>query len=500
MDITDQPVSVLIVDDQPAGLLALEAMLHAPNRRLVTAGSGREALRHLLQEDFAVILLDVHMPEMDGYQTAELIRQRERSRDTPILFLTAANKTQEHIDRGYEVGAFDYVLKPIAPEILKTKVNVFVELARKSQQLRDQQALLLLHSQQMSRGLLAVSPDAMLVTDLHGEIRETNAEAESLSGYSREELLGARALQLLTEASRVPWLDALKSETPVRLELRCRRKDGREVPVDVRLSPIAGGVVTAMRDVSAYKRIQVELERSNRELQQFAYVASHDLRAPLRAIESLGSMLEDDLQPVLSAESSEHLRLLRARVRRMNGLLNDLLDYAQVGHGDAKPEQVDLTALLDEVAELSNVPRGFSLKSPGQLPTVTTSPLLLKRVLLNLVSNALKHHDRPEGMVQIHVEPNGPSLLFAVIDDGPGIAPEFHERIFQLFQTLKSRDEVEGSGMGLALVRKIVEAAGGELSLKSEGRGTTFQFSWPVTVHRSADTPRPSRPDEFRLD
>lgn len=237
----------------------------------------------------------------------------------------------------------------------------------------------------------------------------------------------------------------------------------------------------------------VELERSNRELDQFAYVASHDLKAPLRAIDSLATWIEEDAGPLLPAESLRHLALLRARVGRMEGLLESLLAYSRVGRKESAPEPVDTGAVVADVLALVSPPEGFDVRVEGDFPTVVTARTPFELVVRNLVSNAIKHHDRPEhGHVTISAEvapaevaptdrpaPGG-WVTFTVADDGPGIPPEYQDRVFGLFQTLRPRDEVEGSGMGLAIVRKTVESRGGAISLASSGRGATFRFTWPL--------------------
>ncbi len=223
-----------------------------------------------------------------------------------------------------------------------------------------------------------------------------------------------------------------------------------------------------------------ELERSNEDLAQFAYVASHDLRAPLRAIDTLSEWLETARASALTADTRQQMDLLRSRVRRMDRLLSDLLDYARIGRGSVNLEEVSVIGLLREVEDLLNLPAGFVIETTGLQPTFTTARIPLQRVLLNLIGNAVKHHDRTNGRIQITVADAYDYYAFTVADDGPGIPPEFHQRVFQMFQTLKSRDTVEGSGMGLALVKRIVETFGGTIELESPGgRGTTVRFTWP---------------------
>jgi PAS domain S-box-containing protein len=223
------------------------------------------------------------------------------------------------------------------------------------------------------------------------------------------------------------------------------------------------------------------LSRSNSELEQFVYAASHDLRAPLRAIQMLSEWIEADLAAIEKPDVSNQLVLLRKRVARMTGLLDDLLEYSRVGREKHVLRQVNTRQLVDEVVETISLSDGFSLEVPDEMPTLETSAAALKQVFSNLLSNAVTHHDRSRGVIRLTADERGDLWEFAVSDDGPGIAPKFQDRVFQVFQTLQPRDRIEGSGLGLALVKKAVESAGGKVSLHSEGRGCTFRFTWPKT-------------------
>lgn len=242
-----------------------------------------------------------------------------------------------------------------------------------------------------------------------------------------------------------------------------------------------------------------ELERSNQELDEFAYIASHDLRAPLRAIHTLAGWIREDAEPVLPAASQEHLARLQARAQRMEQLLDDLLDYSRAGRYRHPPELVDTGDLVRGIAELLSPPPGFSVEVDPAMPVIEAERVPLETVFRNLMSNALKHHHAPEqGHLRVSaLPPAGESpawVEFLVEDNGPGIAPEFHARIFGMFQTLRPRDQVEGSGVGLAIVKKMVESRGGRISLESDtGRGAQFRFTWPAAAQPAAPAnPLPS--------
>lgn len=231
------------------------------------------------------------------------------------------------------------------------------------------------------------------------------------------------------------------------------------------------------------QRLLDELSRSNTDLEQFAYVASHDLKAPLRAIDSLAVWLEEDLDQVLTESSREHLQLLRQRTERMERLLEDLLTYSRASRVPADIASIDARALVLQAVELVNLPAGFEVGLPNPDFVLLTAVTPLRQVLTNLIANAIKHHDRTSGQVQISLDEAGEMLNFSVADDGPGIPVEFHERVFGMFQTLRPRDEVEGSGIGLALVKRIVTRYGGDVRIESRvPRGIEIRFSWPKVI------------------
>ena len=222
------------------------------------------------------------------------------------------------------------------------------------------------------------------------------------------------------------------------------------------------------------------MERSNQELENFAYVASHDLRSPLRGIDNLATWIEEDVGDQLGEEATKHLVLMRQRVNRMEALLDSILKYSRVGRKEEMESQVDMNELLDDVVFLLEKPAEFIVSVSSGLPTIVAPRPALERVFANLIDNAIKHHDRPDGRVEIGYRLGSGRHEFTIKDDGPGIPLAFHDRVFGMFQTLKSRDSVEGSGMGLAMVKKTVEVFGGAISLQSSpGEGAEFTVFWP---------------------
>lgn len=357
------------------------------------------------------------------------------------------------------------------------------------------------HREAEDRFQLAIetAPQGLLLVDENGIIVVANKEAERLFAYSRDELLGMSVEALLPEsfrASHVAMRGTYHANPASRTmgsgrELLAVRKDGKEFPAEIGLNHIVAGnkkyVMSTIVDITFRKKAErelkeraEELERINTDLDQFAYVASHDLKAPLRAIENLTKWILDDIGENVPGETKENIALLRGRIRRMELLLESLLDYYRVGKTQYSTKQVHSGELVREVIEVMHLPQGFRVEVSDDMPTIHTPRPPLELVFRNIIGNSIKHHHRSEGEIRIYAEEAGDFVRFCICDDGPGIPSEFHEKIFEMFQTLRPRDEVEGSGMGLTLVKKTIQTCGGRLELcSSPGRGTKFCVEWP---------------------
>ncbi len=226
------------------------------------------------------------------------------------------------------------------------------------------------------------------------------------------------------------------------------------------------------------------LRKRNEELDQFAYVTSHDLKAPLRAITNLSEWIEEDLLDQLPEENQHQMHLLRGRVHRMEALINGLLEFSRVGRVQTPSVMVNVSILLNEVIDSLAPPPTFTIEVEPQMPTFMTKQLALQQVFSNLISNAIQHHTRLDGHIKISIQDRGKHYEFSVTDDGPGIAPDYHDKIFAIFQTLEARDRKESTGIGLAIVKKIVEIEAGTITLESDvGLGSTFRFTWLKQPH-----------------
>ena len=357
---------------------------------------------------------------------------------------------------------------------------------------------------------VAASVDGVVIIDEEGIISAVNPSAVDMFGYEQEELIGQNVSMLMPEPHRSAhggyirgyrhtgkknYIGTIRDE-------RGRHKDGSIIPIALSISelPVGGGRIFAasIRDMTAVelsnneiRRYAQELERSNKELDQFAYVASHDLKAPLRVIEHTAEWIEEDLQDTLSDKQRKYLTMMRNRVRRMEKLLDDLLDYARVGRSgdDRHAEMISGETMLADTLELLAPPAAFTVTASPQFAAVSVPRMPLQQVIYNLINNAIKHHDREAGAITVDVERIPEFLRFTVRDDGPGIPPEYQQKVFEMFTTLKPRDEVEGSGMGLALVRKTVAHHGGTIEISSGGeRGAAFTFTWPDTAQAITGT------------
>jgi signal transduction histidine kinase len=231
-----------------------------------------------------------------------------------------------------------------------------------------------------------------------------------------------------------------------------------------------------------------KLKKQNEELQQFSYVVSHDLKAPLRAIFKLSEWIEEDLGAALDQGVRHNLKTLRGRVFRMEALINGLLEYSKIGRENIANEKTDVQIMVKEVLDLLNPPASFKIDIPVRLPTLVTKRILLQQVLINLLSNAIKYNDKPEGLIRILASEKDDHFEFTIEDNGIGIDKAYHEKIFIIFQTLEARDKVEATGIGLSIVKKTLEDMGGTIRVESEpGKGTRFHLTWPKTRNLQKD-------------
>jgi PAS domain S-box-containing protein len=342
------------------------------------------------------------------------------------------------------------------------------------------------------------SSDGIIMADGNGIVRLCNQAAASLYGVSREDVLNPswKPKHLTADGeplpeNQTPLSRALQGEVVPESRWQVHRPDGEPRVLSGAASPLknpdgtSAGAVLVMRDETERERLIVALEFSNAELEQFASVASHDLKAPLRGIAQLAQFLEEDLGDKLSAEDRQHLALLEGRVRRLSSLIDGILGYARAGQSSEALETFDAREAANEALVLLAPPPGSQVQLPAPGLKLHGDKALLLQVLMNLLSNAFMHGARGHARIEIDAQPDGSMVRFSVKDNGPGIDPQYHQRIWNMFQTLQPRDEKESTGIGLSVVRKVVQAQGGRAWVESAlGEGATFFFTWPRQLKR----------------
>lgn len=506
---------VLLVDDNPANLLAMSAALENMGMDVVTARSGAEALKHLLGREFCAILMDVQMPVMGGFETASIIRQRARTRDVPIIFVTAISQADEHVSRGYELGAVDYLFKPVRAETLRAKVAVFVDLARK-RALIEQQANQLASSEARYRQLVEKTPATVYSAELDsfGITRYISPSIVGLLGITAEAFLADRGLwakrvhpedyvrvqeqfkravaeqlpfsveyRMLGDSGRVVWvLDEavfVASEPEEAEHMQGIRQDVTERHLARAALEEANTVLQATADklLAANK----EIEYSNRELETFTSAVAHDLRAPLRSIAGFSATLLEDYSGSVDEEGQDLLARIHSAAGWMGTLIDDLLHLSHCSHDAMRREPVNLSELAAScLAELvRNAPeRSVTTRIAPGLETVGDSRLL-RIALDNLLRNAWKFTSK-KASATIEVGQDSTTGAYFVRDDGAGFDMAYASGLFGAFQRLHRQDEFEGNGIGLITVKRVIERHGGHLSGYAElEKGATFTFTLP---------------------
>ena len=471
LDLSQQVINT--TDEQSASALPI-------NQRLLYQGKANmDALRASMAT----------MQQGEQAHKDDLLRQREKIQDitSAAIWLTAAISVLGFFAALYLFSQLDR------------------DLRDREERLRESRSLL--------DAIVTNVVDGVIILNENSQIETFNPTACEMFGYQPGEVIGRKVEQLLVEAqsltrnqqthAKQSVMDSPPVQTGRAWQTSGIRKDGTTFPIAISVSDVQLddrrllAIIRDMTEVQAsqeklqsradeltrlttiFAQTNITLEDRNRELEQFAYVASHDLKAPLRAIANLSEWIEEDLQGQLAPENQRQMLLLRGRVHRMEALINGLLEYSRVGRTKAPLEQVSVQVLLEEIIDSLAPPATFTIAIAPHLPTFTTKVMLLRQVFANLISNAIKHRDRPDGRITISAQEQGAFYEFAVADDGPGIDANYHDKVFIIFQTLEARDTKESTGIGLAIVKRIVEAEGGSIWIDSkEGSGATFHFTW----------------------
>ncbi len=446
--------NILVVDDLPENLLALEAILATLGQNLVKATSGMEALRCLLNQDFAVILLDVQMPGMDGFETATLIRQRPRSQHTPIIFITAINRSDTHVARGYSLGAVDYLFKPVEPEILISKVAVFVSLHQKTDEVKRQ-----------AKQLEAAN------IELEAEIK-SRQRAEELLRHAHDELeikVQERTAQLAKTN------ELLKAE-----------------------------IAERVRTEEALQQAKEAAEVANQAKSDFLSMVSHELRTPLTSVLGFAKIIKKKLDSVIFPEITtedkkiqkaikqvgDNIDIIMSEGERLTALINDVLDLAKLEAGkiEWKSEPISVAQIIDQAtaatwALFEAKKLKLFLEVEEGLPEIVGDRDRLVQVLINLISNAIKFTEK--GSVICRVRRTENAIVLSIIDSGIGIAETDQPLVFEQFRQIGNTltEKPKGTGLGLPICKQIVERHGGTIWVESElGKGSNFSFTLPINA------------------
>jgi PAS domain S-box-containing protein len=512
-----EPIHVLIVDDTPQNLVTLEAILDDPGIVLVPAHSGREALRCLLRQDFAAILLDVNMPDMDGFEAATLIRQRPTSARTPILFLTAY-PGEAQLTRAYALGAVDYILTPVQTEVLKAKVAVFADLYRKSreiarqaerlrdaeEQLRRQAEEKLRESEGRFQVLCTSAPLAIFQADVDGRCVYMSRPWEVITGQPAAEAAGYGWLETISpgRAEQVleSWREAVADGRLWSHEDRALSSGGSPRWLHVMASPIAGasgvpiGHVGTVEDITPRKQVEQQLRDADRRKDEFLAMLAHELRNPLAAI---GSAILISQTPGLEARRDWSTQVIGRQVQHLSKLIDDLLDVSRITLGkiQLQPEVIDIGVVLARAFEsVQAVIDGRGQQLDASLHAAPlwaeVDPTRLEQVFVNLLGNASKYS--PDGgRIELSAGVEDDQVVIAVRDHGIGMSPETLACVFDLFaQADAGPDRAKGGlGIGLSLAQKLTELHGGRIVARSDGPGSGSEFIVRLPVATRGGTP-----------
>lgn len=532
----DSTVNILLVDDHPENLLALEAILEGLNLNLVKANSGEQALKCLLKQDFALILLDVQMPGMDGFEAASLIRQRKRSQYTPIIFLTAFSTSDDLVFKGYALGAVDYLFKPLNAEILKSKVAVFVELFKKTEEVKRQATQLVAVNAELSerearfRSLSACSPVGIFLTDIQGRCTYTNPRCEAICGFTQQESLGIGWSQLVrTENSdkvMAEWSKWTLEGQEYSQEFCFQIPEETPRWVHIRISPMGGdrgemsGHVGTIEDITQRKqaeeaRAQViqeqaarqQAQEENRRKDEFLATLSHELRTPLNSMLGWAHLLRTRSfdQPTII----KGLETIERNARLQTQLVEDLLDVSRMIRGNIQLNvyPVNLASLvqngIDSIRPAAEA-KGITVESfvDDSLELIPADQARLQQIVWNLLSNAIKF-THSAGKVQVRLERAGTNAQLKISDTGMGIPLDVLPYIFDRFRQADSSStrSYGGLGLGLAIVRHLVELHGGTVCAESLGeeQGATFTVLLPLVAEDNKNSQPSDLEDNYAI-
>jgi two-component system, sensor histidine kinase and response regulator len=385
---TNTSVTILIVDDKTENIFALEKLLERPERTFLKATDGNDGLRLALEKNIDLIILDVQMPGMDGFEVAQVLKSHKKTKDIPIIFASAEKKERQSIMKGFEEGAVDYLSKPLDPDLTRAKVSVLLKIQLQKKELLEK---------------------TVSLEKAHAQINQLNADL--------------------------------------------------------------------------HKNIK-QLELTNKDLESFSYSVSHDLRSPLRSIIGYSKMLEEDCLD-LNDNAKKSLKAVQRNAEKMNRLIDDLLEFSKTGRKELVKSEVNVKELIQNtVTEICNSVNHKAEIRLGYIDSTYADHSLLTQVWINLISNAIKYSAKKENpVVEIGSQRSENNIVYYVKDNGAGFSMDYVDKLFGVFQRLHKSDEFEGTGVGLAIVQRIITRHGGQIWAEAKvDEGATFYFSLPVNL------------------
>ncbi len=476
---------ILIVDDDPAILSMTRRTLEAAGYRVLTASDGETGLQLAAQYRPAVVLLDVSMPKLDGFEVCRRIKSDPELASIYVAIVSASRVDLESKIAGLEIGADDYLVRPIPSRELQARVRAMLRIYRAEESVRQRERQL--------HELIANNVDGMLVINAEGQVLFANPAASQLLNRSPAQLIG--------EAIGLPLVSVGEHA-----EIELLQPDGSTHTVEMRVAEILWegrpAWLASLRDISARKQAEeklraalAELQRSNADLESFAHVVSHDLQEPLRMVTGFLSLLQERYRGRLDTDADEFIAFAVNGAKRMQRLIKDLLAYARLDSQETTFVPTDCEAVLQQALDNLRVAieENKATITHDPLPTVLGTEPQLVQLFQNLISNAIKFHAEEPPCVHISAQPGTEAeegkwkraeravFVFSVRDNGIGIDPQYFERIFVIFQRLHPRHQYDGSGIGLAACKRIVERHGGRIWVESTpGKGSTFYFTLPA--------------------
>ncbi|MCW2263776.1 MULTISPECIES: ATP-binding protein [Sphingobacterium] len=486
---------ILIVDDQEANIYSLKKLLESQNFSVDTALSGEEALKKVLKNNYALIILDVQMPGIDGFEVAETLSGFNKTKDVPIIFLSAVNKDKKFITKGYASGGIDYVTKPIDPDILMLKVKTFSRLYEQTVALNDMQQVLRLEIEERKKAQQELKEQ---VENLHSTLESLPQLAFTANGDGEIEFVNSKWLSYATSNKfptthaddpdiHVSWAEALIAETPIELEVRIKElKDElfrfhllRIIPIKEKNNQVKW--VGTFTDIDDQKQMEKKKD-------EFLSIASHELKTPLTSIKAYAQLLERTINTAKDVTAVKYINRVQSQVTKLSGLITDLLDISKIENGKLKitKKNFDFENLLTNAIDIiyqTHENNSVTIEREGDRieELFLGDEVRIEQVLINYLTNAIKYAPNTDRII-VRTEKEDDQLIVSVKDYGIGIPEHKQKNIFgKFYRVEESSVRFQGLGIGLYICSEIIKQHNGTVGIQSElGQGSTFYFTLPL--------------------